>query len=57
MDQAFFRDKAAMCLRIIDGLSPSNPGRFQLLELARAFYSRARELEQAEPLTTDHCTE
>jgi hypothetical protein len=54
MDEAFFRDKAAMCLRIMEGLSPSNPGRFQLLELARAFYSRARELEQGELHKADY---
>jgi hypothetical protein len=57
MDEAHFREKAAMCLRIIDGLSPTNPGRFQLLELARAFYSRARELEQAEPRRSDESSE
>jgi putative transposase len=38
MDEIYFRDKAAMCLRLIQGLSPNNPGRFQLLELAKAFY-------------------
>ena len=56
MDEVFFREKAAMCLRLIQGLSPNNPGRFQLLELARAFYSRARELEQAGTFTApkDH---
>jgi hypothetical protein len=48
MDEVYFRDKAAMCLRMIQGLSPNNPGRFQLLELAKAFYWRARELEGAE---------
>jgi hypothetical protein len=46
MDGAPFREKAAMCLRLIQGLSPNNPGRFHLLELAKAFYWRARELEQ-----------
>jgi hypothetical protein len=48
MDEVYFRDKAAMCLRLIQSLSPNNPGRFQLLELAKAFYWRARELEAAE---------
>ena len=47
MDEVYCRDRAAMCLRLIQGLSPSNPGRFQLLELAKAFYWRARELEAA----------
>jgi hypothetical protein len=49
MDEAHFREKAAMCLRLAQGLSPNNPGRFQLLELAKDFHWRARELEQAEP--------
>ena len=48
MDEVLFREKA-MCLRFIQGLSPNNPGRFQLLELAKDFYWRARELEEAEP--------
>ena len=57
MDEVYFRDKAAMCLRLIQGLSPNNPGRFQLLELAKAFYFRARELEQAEPGRGDESSE
>ena len=57
MDDLYFRDKAAMCLRLIQGLSPNNPGRFQLLELAKAFYWRAQELEQAEPRRADDSSE
>jgi hypothetical protein len=57
MDEVYFREKAAMCLRLIQGLSPSNPSRFQLLELAKAFYWRARELEQAEPRRPDESSE
>jgi hypothetical protein len=57
MDEVFFREKAAMCLRLIQGLSPNNPGRFQLLELAKDFYWRARELEEAEPHPADHPSE
>jgi hypothetical protein len=49
MDEALLREKAAMCLRLAQGLSPNNPGRFQLLELAEDFGRRARELEGAEP--------
>ena len=49
MDEVFFREKAAMCLRFAQSLSPNNPGRFQLLELAKDFYWRARELEEVEP--------
>jgi len=44
-----FEKKAAMCLRFVQSLSPNNPGRFQLLELAKDFHWRARELEEAEP--------
>jgi hypothetical protein len=49
MDEVFFREKAAMWLRFAQSLSPNNPGRFQLLELAKDLYWRARELEQTEP--------
>jgi hypothetical protein len=49
MDEAFFREKAAMCLRLAQGLSQNNPGRFQLLELAEDFDRRARELERTAP--------
>jgi len=37
-----------MCLRLTQGLLANNPGRFQLLKLAKDFHWRARELEQAE---------
>jgi hypothetical protein len=30
LDGKYFRDKAELCLRIADGLSLNNPGRFQL---------------------------
>jgi hypothetical protein len=53
MDAAYFREKVAMCLRLAHGLSPNNPGRFQLLDLAEDFDRRARELEQAEPRRSD----
>jgi hypothetical protein len=46
MDELFFREKAAVCLRLAQGLSPNNPGHFQLLELAKDFHWRARELEE-----------
>jgi hypothetical protein len=46
MDATYFREKAAMCLRLAHGLSPNNSGRFQLLELAEDFDRRARELEK-----------
>jgi hypothetical protein len=49
MNEAFLREKAAMCLRWALSLSPSNPSRFHLLELAKSFHWRARELEEAEP--------
>jgi len=47
----YFREKAELCLRLADGLSLNNPGRFQLLDLADDFLERAKELEaQKEPL-------
>jgi hypothetical protein len=54
MDEIYFRDKAAMCLRLIQGLSPNNPGRFQLLELAKAFYwlrGNSNKLSRAVPMS------
>jgi len=33
------------CLRLADGLSLNNPGRFQLMDLADDFLERAKELE------------
>jgi hypothetical protein len=43
----YFRENAARCLRLADGLSLNNPGRVQLLELAHDFNRRAQELEAA----------
>jgi len=45
MDTKYFREKATLCLRVADGLSLSNPGRFQLMDLAEDFRNRAKELE------------
>jgi len=45
MDANYFREKAALCLRLADGLSLNNPGRFQLMDLADDFKDRAKELE------------
>jgi len=45
MDANYFRETAALCLRLADGLSLNNPGRFQLMELADDFKDRAKELE------------
>ena len=45
MDAKYFRDKAELCLRLADGLSLNNPGRFQLMDLAEDFKQRAKELE------------
>jgi hypothetical protein len=41
----YFREKAELCLRLADGLSLNNPGRFQLMDLADDFLERAKELE------------
>jgi hypothetical protein len=45
MDAKYFREKAEFCLRLADGLSLNNPGRFQLIDLAEDFRQRAKELE------------
>ena len=54
MDAKYFREKAELCLRLADGLSLNNPGRFQLMDLAEDFRQRAKELEieatQQQPL-------
>ncbi len=34
MDAKYLREKAAICVRLAEGLSPNNPGRFQLMDLA-----------------------
>ncbi len=47
MDAKYFREKAELCLRLADGLSLNNPGRFQLMDLAEDFRERA-ELERLE---------
>jgi hypothetical protein len=48
MDAKYFREKAELCLRLADGLSLKNPGRFQLMDLAEDFRQRAKELETEE---------
>jgi hypothetical protein len=45
MDATYFREKAELCLRLADGLSLNNPGRFQLMDLAEDFRQLAKELE------------
>ena len=45
MDANYFREKAALCLRLADGVALNNPGRFQLMDLAEDFQRRAKELE------------
>ena len=48
MDAKYFREKAELCLRLADGLSLNNPGRFQLMGLAEDFRERAKQLEMQE---------
>ena len=48
MDAKYFREKGELCLRLADGLSLNNPGRFQLMDLADDFLKRAKELEAQE---------
>ena len=45
VDGNYCREKAALCLRLADGLVLNNPGRFQLMDLAEDFQRRAKELE------------
>jgi hypothetical protein len=48
MDAKYFREKSELCLRLADGLSLNNPGRFQLMNLAYEFRGKAKELEAQE---------
>ncbi len=48
IDAKYFREKSELCLRLADGLSLNNPGRFQLMDLAEDFLKRAKELEAQE---------
>jgi hypothetical protein len=48
MDAAYFREKAAICAKLANGLSWNNPSRRELLQLAEDFERRAAELEAAE---------
>jgi hypothetical protein len=49
MDAAYLRERAAICLRLANGLSWNNPARSQLLDLAEDFNCRARNTEMAAP--------
>jgi hypothetical protein len=53
MDAQHFREKAEVLLRLADGLSLNNLGRFQLMELAENLKMRAKELEAQTTLRTD----
>ena len=44
-DAKYFREKAAICLRLADGFSLNNPGRFQLMDIAEDLEELAKELE------------
>src|SRR5262249_55438352 len=44
-DAKYFREKAAICQRLADGLSLNNPGRFQLMDIAEDLQELAKELE------------
>jgi hypothetical protein len=49
MDAKYLQEKAALCVRLANGLSVNNPGRLQLMDLAEDFRRRARELEAQIP--------
>ena len=44
-DAKYFREKAAICQGLADGLSLNNPGRFQLMDIAEDLEELAKELE------------
>jgi hypothetical protein len=44
-DAKYFREKAAICQGLADGLSLNNPGRFQLMDIAEDLEELAEELE------------
>jgi hypothetical protein len=48
IDAKYFLEKSELCLRLADGLSLNNPGRFRLTDLAEVFRKRAKELEAQE---------
>jgi hypothetical protein len=45
MNAKYFREKAALCERLADGLSLNNPARFQLMDIAEDFMKHAKQLE------------
>jgi hypothetical protein len=45
IDAKYFREKAAICQGLADGLSLNNPGRFQLMDIAEDLEELAEELE------------
>jgi hypothetical protein len=45
LDAKYFREKAALCLRLADGLSLNNPGRFQHMDMAEELQGLSKELE------------
>jgi len=45
MDTLSLREKAALCLRIANGLSWNNPSRSQLTDLADRLDRQAKEIE------------
>jgi len=44
-DAKYFRQKAALCERLADGLPLNNPGRFQLMDMAEDLQGLAKEFE------------
>ncbi len=52
MDAKYFREKAALCERLADGLSLNNPARFQLMDLADDFRKRAKAIGTTRGRTT-----
>jgi hypothetical protein len=45
MEPKYFREQAAVCRRIADGLSWNSPGHIEFKEMTESFEKRAMELE------------
>jgi hypothetical protein len=44
-DAKYFRERAALCRRLADGLSLNNPDRFQLMDMTEDLQDLAKKLE------------
>ncbi len=56
MDAKYFREKAELCLRLANGLSLNNPGRFQLMDLADDFFRKGERIGSEQDQGRIHST-